>query len=77
MLRETKRQKEVYFKELARVIVEQAILKHGGHANRLKISGVDFVALSPKAVWKPNFFLFGDPWSFLLQPSADWMRPLP
>lgn len=46
VLRETKRQREVYFKELAHVIVALAILKCVRHSRGLEISaGVGFVAL--------------------------------
>ena len=57
------------------MIVRLAILKSAGQANKLKLPAeVDVTALSLKAVYKLNSFLFGKPQSFLLGPSTDWMR---
>ena len=52
-----------------------AILKSAGRTDKLTgPAEVDVTALSPKAVWKLNSFLFGEPQSFLLGPSTDWVR---
>lgn len=52
-----------------------ASLQFAGQANSLRtLARVDIVGLSPKAVWRRNFFLQG-PQSFLIRPSADYTWP--
>lgn len=50
--------------------------KSAGQVGRPETQGrVDVAILSPKTVWRHNSFLSGEPQSFPLRPSTDWMKP--
>jgi hypothetical protein len=58
------------FKELADAFVEVATPKPAGQVRRLGIPGtVDVADLSPKVVWRQNFFLL----SFFLM-VVNWLK---
>lgn len=53
-----------------------ASLKSTRQVGRLETQKRVVAALNQKAAWRQNSFFFGEPQSFHLRPSTDWMRPM-